>query len=294
MHKIDFFGGLHGNYLELLANVFIYQNHYDLTKPLFNEVGACHLKEHDPTYQKYIQAHHWSHFQIPFNSDDVVVRIVLDHEDMLIAVINSFYRAGDQVFDLETLEKDTINKLKKLPKADKFLDTLIKDFGIKIDYPRSLLRNYFYSMFDSYEHGLGMYIDFDPTIPKWHNFPFRAFFDLRTLCVELNSMSKFLGLNFYPTQQISVVHQEFLRLNQGITIELRSRQIFDDIMSGKNSKIEKLTLPEEAWISWQIAKIFRCYDLPILNQDSFPNNTRDISLAVYDWKSKDYPPKSNT
>jgi len=212
----------------------------------------------------------------------------------LIAVINSFYRAGDQVFDLGTLEKDTINKLKKLPKADKWLDTLIKDFGIKIDYPRSLLRNYFYSMFDSYEHGLGMYIDFDPTIPKWHNFPFRAFFDLRTLCVELNSMSKFLGLNFYPTQQISVVHQEFLRLNQGITIELRSRQIFDDIMSGKNSKIEKLTLPEEAWISWQIAKIFRCYDLPILNQDNFPDNTRDISLAVYDWKSKDYPPKSNT
>ena len=47
MQKIDFFGGLHGNFLELVVNVAINQTGYDISKPQFTEDGACHLKNND-------------------------------------------------------------------------------------------------------------------------------------------------------------------------------------------------------------------------------------------------------
>lgn len=283
MQKIDFFGGLHGNYLELVVNVAINQIEYDITKPQFTEWGACHNKNKDSSYKRMVLANHFSYLKVPFSQDDIVVRIVPTENDVLIAITNSFLRAGDQPLDIDSLEEDTINKLTKFSKGANFAGTITQDYGQQVDYPRSAIRNYFYSMLDDYEHGLGMFTNFAPA-QTTHNFPFRALFDLGHFYRELNEIAKFLGLNFYPTVALGSLHSDFLKYNQGYHSEVKCKKIWDAILLGESRDI-KLNLVEEAWINYQVARCFRCYDHPLLTSDRYPTNTLEISKAIFDWKS---------
>lgn len=287
MQKIDFFGGLHGNFLELVVNVAINQTGYDISQSQFTPDGACHLKNKKSSYKKLIVAQHYSFFKIPFTSKDVVIRIVPTSNDLLIGLTNSFLRAGDQKFDLDNLEINTIAKLSTITKGVNFKNTLIEDFGVKVDYTRSSVRNYFYSMLEDFDNGLGMITTFNPA-PSVYQFPFRSLFDIRDFYQELNNIAKFLGLNFYPTTGLSKLHSDFLKFNQGFHSEIKCKEIWQTILQGQSMKI-KLNLLEEAWLNHQVAICFRCYDLPLLMQDNYPTDTLDISQAIFEWKSKDYP-----
>jgi hypothetical protein len=293
MQKIDFFGGLHGNFLELVVNVAINQNGYDISKPQFTPDGACHLKDQDNSYTKMIVAKHWSFDKRHLGPDDQIVRIVPTSNDMLIGITNTFLRAGDQKFDIDNLEKDLLNKMSKLGKGIKFKNTVVNDHGVKVDYPRSVIRNYFYSMFDDHDNGLGMFTQFDTTPTKVHYFPFRAFFDIGYFYQELDKIARFLGLNFYPTTALGNLHAEFLALNQGLHSEIKCKQVWQNILHGKPANIQ-LNLIEEAWINHQVATCFRCYDLPLLSQDQYPTDTLEISKAVFAWKAQDYHTSSNS
>jgi hypothetical protein len=292
MQKIDFFGGLHGNFLELVVNVAINQTGYDTSTPQFTNDGACHLKNQDLNYKKLIFANHYSFFKISFADDDTVVRIVPTSDDLLIGFTNSFLRAGDQKIDLDTLETNTINKLSSITKGVNFKNTLIEEYGVRINYPRSAIRNYFYSMLGDYTNGLGMFTTFAP-IHSMHHFPFRAFFDIGYFYQELNNIAKFLGLNFYPTPALAKLHSDFLKFNQGFHSEIKCKEIWQAILHGQSMDI-KINLIEEAWINHQVSMCFRCYDLPILIQDQYPTNTLEISQAIFEWKSQDYLTQSST
>lgn len=286
MQKIDFFGGLHGNFLELVINVAINGVGYDITKPQFTPDGACHLKNKDSDYVKIMDAKQWSFFQIPFLEDDVVIRIIPTADDMLIGLTNSYLRAGDEKFDIDNLEIDTIKKLSTLQKGIPFQNYLIKEHGIKANYPRGVIRKYFYGLFQDHNYGLGMFTNFDHA-NKVHHFPFRSFFDLGQFYHELNNIAYFLDLNFYPTPDLARLHNDFIKLNQGYHSEVKMKKIWHSILYGHSCNIQ-LNLIEEAWINHQIAVAFRCYDLPLLAEDQFPVNTLEISHAIYQWKSQDY------
>jgi hypothetical protein len=287
MQKIDFFGGLHGNFLELVVNVTINQNGYNISKPQFTKDGSCHLKNRDESYEKIIDAHHYSFYKMPFAEDDIVIRIVPTAEDMLIGVTNSFLRAGDQKIDIDNLENDTINKLSNFGKSGLFKNTIIQDYGVKPNYPRSNIRNYFYSMLEDHNNGLKMFTTFDDTVTPAHHFPFRAFFDIGQFYQELNKIANFMGLNFYPTVELGKLYIDFLKYNQGYCSEIKCKQIWNSILHNCSTEI-KLNLIEEAWLNHQVASCFRCYDLPLLMQDQYPTNTLEISQAIFNWKSKDY------
>lgn len=287
MQKIDFYGGSHGNFLGLVVNVAINQNGYDISRPQFTPDGACHLKEKDSSYDKITVAQHYSYYNVPFGSADQVIRIVPNENDMLICITNSFLRAGDKKITIDDLEKDTINKLSLFKKGENFLKTIVDDHGHRVDYPRSVIRNYFYSMLSEYSNGLGMFVNFTPSSAQIHNFPFRAFFDIGNFYQELNEIAKFLNQDFFPTIELGKLHSDFINRNQGYLSEVKCKQVWSAILHGKPMNI-KLNLVEEAWINVQIAKSFRCYDHPMMIQDEYPTNTLDISKAIFDWKSKDH------
>lgn len=288
MNKIDFFGGLHGNYLELVINVFIFQNNYDITKNLFKTNGTCHIKNNDYTYKKYVTANHYSYNNLEFNKDDIVVRIVPEKNDMLIGLTNSFLRAGDTAIDLNHLEHDTKNKLKKASKGGNFYQLLANEHGMKESYNRGILRNYFYSMLVDDRHGVDMMTNFDSAAENFYEFPFRSFFSFDSFYRELNEIAKFFGFNFYPTTDLYRIHQQFLDINHGLQSEIKCKGIWTKILSGQHSKID-LNILEEAWVNWQIAQSFRAYELPELNGSNYPTDTQRISQIIFDWKSKDYP-----
>jgi len=292
MQKIDFYAGLHGHYLELLINVFINQNNYDISRPIFTKTGACHLKKIDRTYKQIAVAGPYSNFNMPFDSDDQVIKILPNTNDLLIGITNNLLRVNDQPFDLLNLETNTIEKLENaLPRSENFLKCLINDYGIQKNYQRQTLRNYFYSMFEIHEYGIDMFTRFSPNIPSYYDFPFRAFFDTNVLFTELNNIAKFLNLDFFPTTELMQLHEDFLKRNQGYQSEIKCTSILKDIWAGRSTDIH-LNIIEEAWINWQMASSLRCYDLPILISNTYPTNTLEISQAVFEWKSKDNPIQS--
>jgi|TARA_R110000824_G_scaffold396128_1_gene597401 hypothetical protein len=287
MDKIDFFGGCHGNFLEVIIDMFVCGNKTMAGKPLFNDNGAAHLKGDIADYKPAIKCGHYSSFNIPFDTNDNVIEVHISNTDMLAALTNSLVRAADEVLDITHLHTDTIKKLIALPKARGFLDDLIREHGVHDTYPKQVIRNYFYSKFDDKNNGLSLFNTFAHKGNK-HIFPFSAFFNLEEFYYHLNKCAYFLNLNFYPTAQCSVLWKDFIDCNQGYQSQQKCNAIIKSILHGNSMTINNLTLVEEAWIAHRISKIFRCYNHPMLLDEDFPTNTLDISIALYEWKSKDY------
>jgi hypothetical protein len=286
MEKIDFFGGTHGNFLELLINLFIYQIDFNQPK-FFNKNGSCHLKNENSNYVPKIKCDHYSYFNLPFNHDDLVIEIHCSNDFMLPALVNSFLRAGDEVIDISNLEIGTIKKLASLPKASKFLKDIIDDHGIQDNYSRSLIRNYFYSKFDIPEYSIDLFNTFNH-VGKKLIFPFSAFFDYEELCLNLNKCAFFLEQNFYPSDHTYQVWKEFIRLNQGYDSYKKCKEAMHAILAGDSMDISSFNLIEEAWLIYKVSRIFRLFDHPLLNVDQFVSNTKDFSKIIYDWKKGDY------
>ena len=276
--KIDFFGGVHGNYLELVVNHSIDQNPYDITKQQFNTHGACHNKNQDSDYVPITKAQQWSYDGHKFNHDDLVIRIVIEPTDLLIATTNSFLRAGDQLLDLNNLEQDTFKKMASLSKMKLFLDTLIQDHGIQDSYPRKILRNYFYSMFDEPQHGLNMFNSWAP-VDNYHNFRFSSFFSVVDFFEELQKIAKFVNIEFQPSSELIKLHTEFLSKNQGWQSHIKCSKIAEAIVNQENIEID-LNVIEEAWIIWKITRAFNLYDLKCLQEDCFPKETAIIIDSI--------------
>ena len=287
MEKIDFFGGCHGNFLELMIDIFVYQNKMPKDQVLFNENGACHIKNTLPCYNPSIKNAHYSYFNKPFDINDNVIEIHVTNKDMLVAFTNSLTRAGDQVIDITHLHNDTIKKLSKLPKATQFLDDLMTEHGVHDNYPKQIIRNYFYSKFADDTYGVKLFNTFNHKGNK-HVFPFAAFFNIEDFYLNLNKCAYFLNLNFYPTEQTVDIWKDFINHNQGYQSQKKCDKIIENILMNNPMDISNLTLLEEAWIAYSAAQIFRCYDHPLLTAEYFPTNTSAISTALYEWKSKDY------
>jgi len=283
VRKIDFFGGLHGNFLELVVNHAIDQNPYDISTPQFSDNGACHKKMEGGHYQPITVASHFSYLNKTFDLNDQVIRIVPKQEDMLIAITNSFLRAGnrigDKTFDLDNLEINTIEKLSVFSKAANFLKILIRDCGETKDYPRGVLRNYFYSMFDDPANGIDMMTDWLPA-QHHHNFAFGSFFDINLFFESLQKIANFVNLQFLPTPALVNLHSEFLRLNQGYHSQLKCNKIIEAIITNQSMPLQ-LNIIEEAWVNYRISRTFNLYAVPELEANKYPANTRLISTMCF-------------
>ena len=272
--KIDFFGGTHGNFLELAVNHAIDQNPYDISKSQFTVTGACHNKLGDNAYIPTTRAAHWSCNGYQPTDNDWMIRIVPTRADMLIVVVNSFLRAGDQHLDIDLLEHDTFKKMSALPKLDLFLKTLIESHGHAESYKRNILRHYFESMFADPAIGLD-------TMTNWkeaknaHEFEFASFFYIDRFFESLQKVSKFVSLEFRPSMQLVNLHTEFLEKNQGWHSQAKCSKIIESIIK-KQIVTLKLNIIEEAWISYKISQIFNVYDLPSCRAEKFPLTTEDI------------------
>ena len=288
MDKIDFFGGCHGNFLELMLDMYVYGNNTMQGKSVFNTSGAAHLKDKNVDYAPMIRARHYSCENLPMNDDDKVIEIHCCNEYRLAALTNSLLRAGFEEIDIYNLHQNTIAKFKALTKAQLDLDDLIREHGVQENYDKQIVRNYFYSKFEYDQYGISMWNNFKHTGHKYI-FPLSAFYNLEEFYYHLNQCAYFLNLNFYPTTETANTWNDFILRNQGYQSQKKCNKIIQSVLTKVPISTENLSLVEEAYIAHRLAKLFRCYDHPLLTDETFPTSTIDIANAIYDWKSKDYP-----
>lgn len=124
MIAIDFQGGAHGNFLEIVCNEIAGVTISKISP--FSASGAAHRKIY--TRKKYFACEHYSFTPIEFPPDtSAVVSIKIQEIDLLPLLQISFLRAGDYYLDNDVLEIDTYNKLNN-PQYSWVLKELIDGF----------------------------------------------------------------------------------------------------------------------------------------------------------------------
>lgn len=105
MIYIDFIGGAHGNFLEVVCNLAA---GVETTHLPFNSQGASHNKRYIGDH--VFESGHYTLYRQPIDSKKII-SIKISHDDLLPLSQISFLRAGDFGYDNNSLEFDTFNKL---------------------------------------------------------------------------------------------------------------------------------------------------------------------------------------
>lgn len=259
MIKLDFHGGLHGHFLEYVANVWIMQtqpNH----NTIFNEHGAAHAKDPEYRESRMIYCGHYSRYEPDqFNSSDQIIRITIDLDDrdrFFIATTNLIYRAGERGWDQQMLSiptdirQDPVgyrnNWYSKLAESDLYM-TEFNQYH-KVDYP----------VFE---------------------FDFAAFFTYNKFCHELQRLAGWLDQTFFPDRNLWLLWQEFIQRNQGYQSWLACEQLLAACLNGEDSEIHA-TILEQAWLNYSIARITRMYSGTVFDSANYPKSTREIYQEI--------------
>ena len=155
---------------------------------------------------------------------------------------------------------------------------MVFEQGLHEQYPRHILRNYFYSMFEDFENGLRMFVTLQPH-SKVYKFNFRNFFTFDKFYQSLQEIARFVELDFTPTKQMIQLHQNFLSINQGLHSEKKCLALIEKIIQGDDVDF-KLNVIEEAWMNHRISRAFNQFAVEGLNQDIYPSNTSQIQKLI--------------
>lgn len=258
MIKIDFHGSTHGHFLEYVSNVYIMQTDAGQSK-LFNSNGAAH--EVDDVYleNRQIYCDHYSSLQIPFASNDKVIRITIDSDDdnqFYIALVNAIYRAGDVGFEKHIMQ--TPDVIRNQP----------------VEH-----RNNWYSKITERHKYMNLFTDFDQSVVQVYDFPFTSFYSFQDFCKNLNALAFALNETFFPDQSLGSIWKKFIDLNQGYHSHRKCQQILENIFANADMEFD-CTIIEQGWINYNLSKICRMYTGSMFENEHYPTNTKEIYKEV--------------
>jgi len=124
---VSYHGGAHGSYLEFVCNYVLANVQVRSNRP-FDTDGTAHAKQY--ISKPIFETRHYSNDSKSPHllKNSKIIHIEVTHDDLLPITGISFLRANGIKIDLDTLEKDTFNKLNKpIIRAD-VLDVLLEKY----------------------------------------------------------------------------------------------------------------------------------------------------------------------
>lgn len=246
--KIDFYPGAHGNFLELLLNIYACPLGIDSDRPLFDINGASHLKYSwygQKGFRQNIGCHHYSVLDMDLDAADNVIEISVEDAHKITVIVNADLRAGNQKVDIVNPEINTLEKFQHLPKKRPWVDWLVREYGSRQDYPRSAFRNLYHQEF-------GTDMNHFKHLGTKMTFPHSCFFDFQSLIEKLGDAAVFFDLDFCPDDKMLAIWQEFIDKNQGLKAKLRCDKLFDDLVQGRDADLTNLSVAEESWLLYRL------------------------------------------
>ena len=272
---IDFYGGTHGNFLEYIINRYIFSIECCKDFTPFNNLGTAHAKNDNDAYIKdrKIVCRHFSAFGDKMSEDIPIIKIKVSKYYHPVAVYNAVLRAGDQFFDINELEKNT---LAKLPiKHEGLKAEIIRQLGNHINYNRKDIRNFFFSklMHDEYSISL-MNHDIHPE-NKSLEIDVAVLFEFQKFTMMLGDIANFLNCRFAFDKTLYPLWLEFMSKNHGYNSFTKCSKIIDNIIQCQDYEF-KVNVLEEAYINFFIVKSFGVYENLSCYENQYPTNTRHI------------------
>lgn len=296
MILIDFFGGSYGHFLEHVLNRYVFKLPSANFNPI-NELGASHNSTPEYLSERKVISGHYSfppesNYLTKPTTDDTVIQIHIDLESLYPIYYNGITRAGNSSLDIDNPEKDTLKKLdalieqlgSKYGKYTLIKETLIKEFGEREDYPRSVLRNHFYANFNEPDLFFKPFLNYD--VKEKIIFPVKSLNSFESFIIELDNLSvKLTQQPFKYDQSFTDLHKNFIEKNQGLTSLNKCNKIIDNIISGQDIDID-VNILEEAYINAHITKMYDIHDGIECFSDNYPTNTKIIYDQIIDFNKK--------
>ena len=284
--KIDYSGGSHGNFLELVVNGWIEQVPFDRNREFFySSNGACHAKYEFDDYRPVVKALHWSGLRVPMKPNDKVIRIKIPNKYELVVALNTWVRSGEdakinRLGELSTLDQDTTAKLSSAKKYQHILRYLQLKNGASDSYTRRELRDAFFTIFSNNDYVNSLNV-FDSTPTDVYEINMHNMYNVADFFVELNNIANFLGRQFLPDQDLARIYSQFLDNNIGLKSFHKCKKIIEAILINQSVEID-LNVMEEAWINHRLSSIFNMgsYVIPVLATDQFPADSQAIAQAL--------------
>ena len=280
MISIDFVPGSHGHFLEYVCNKYIMGQTVDFDP--FNSIGASHAKFSNEAYNKskYFSALHYSIENI--KRSDTILRITIDHDDLLILTAGAFLRAGDSNINLNSLENNTYHTLLDSTYFSWLVEQLNNSYpelGLSAtnpNCPRHILRESFKFGFMHPEQN-GLILEYNklsyPSDVKCFDFSYKSFYNKQLFYKSLERIANWVGKSCS------------LDINDTIWDKFYSKQIFrnykrqcDEIITYVRNKeslaIPNLDLLQESYINSVLEKQ---YDIEMpFYQEKYFTNTAEI------------------
>lgn len=258
---VDFAPGLHGHFLELVINKYIFGIPYN--KEVFQSSGAVHVINTDQVYQstKLANCGHYSSFEYAYPLD--VQKIVfIKHAPALDIVLltNIFHRCHPDAVSVEDFNFKEILAVHESTMAQGSRS----DIDFRKDWFSKLTERHF-ELTDKIPVTELPVFDFD----------YSSFFDLPSFCNELKRTSKFLNSTFLFDQSLVDLWNDFIQRNQGWQLYTQSQDLLTKTLSGIHAPIPN-DWKLHAYLNYHVGKLFELYDGDLHDNPVYPTTTTQL------------------
>ncbi len=272
MIYIDFFGGLHGNFIAYVINSL--DKKFDRSILPFTDSGTSHK----PYNKTLAIADHYTIFNLPVPPDAMKLSITADIDDCLLVNLLSLGRAGDFNFDLRNFNINFYDQIKNTTFAD-LADNIQRAYNYDVSkfnsVPRGILREYFKFGFKDYAIG-GIWQESQKLeyLDQGMNFNFKKLYSLDTFISLIDDIVKYYKLPIEVDQLwLTNLWNKFIVKVDAIKLNNESFIILDNIKSNQSVDID-FNLIQEAWLNGQLEKIYNI-EMPF-HQEEYFKNTNEI------------------
>jgi hypothetical protein len=261
MIKVDYQPGTHGVFLTYVSNVYIMQMP-PIVESIFTPGGIAHGVGYYPDYIKNrIITERPRRDCWEFDHTDQIIRIVVrdfSDETFFKLITNCVVRVDDR--GIEGYLSNVAPDLRQTRQQHRQL------WYAKIADNRAQPEPTEFYNSNMFAH---------TNEKNLFEFPFESFFSMSAFFKDLDRLSHFLNFKFAPDIELAQLWQEFDSKNHGQNSHAKCDMILENILLGKDCNID-CTVLEEAWLNYNLSKIFRVYDGLVFDCEQYPTNTKQI------------------
>ena len=236
---LDFAPGLHGHFLELVLNKYIYGIPFNGTHVFQPSTGAVHAINVNDEYQKskVVLRNHYSYFKNPYPKETKKIVFINNIPALdFILLTNIYHRCHpDSIMATDF----NVEEIKKLHEQQTGCDSNLE------------LRNNWFSKLN--ENHCKVFSVKQNTLVPVYSFDYASFFNLNNFCIELQKTARFLEKTFKFDTSLSDLWHDFMQRNQGWTLYQQAESILASTVSK-----QPMLIPDDwklhAYLNFRLSK----------------------------------------
>jgi len=273
---IDFFGGLHGNFLCYAVNAL--DDQVKKQNP-FTQFGTSHVPYNKPL----AQSGHYSLLDQPIAGTDIIA-LTADPRDCLLVNLLAYSRSADYKFDLKNFNVNFYDQIKDTKFSD-MIDKIDHSYGLDLartnSLPRGTLREYLkFGFIDYNQNGMIQEIVRQQyTVPVFE-VDFKKLYQFNSFLDTIENINRHFDLGYtVDSGWYHTLWQQFIVKIDAIKWDQDCHTVLDAVENQRPMQID-FNIVQEAWLNARLEVLYNV-EMPFLQEQYFAN-TQEIIRYIHE------------